>query len=162
MTRSSTIRGPQIPAVLLFRRVAPTCAQELSHQFFRAGLANSNDLIDALLTGLRSFAKEQGVCLAEDFPAVWPEALRLLKTARSENDWDRFLAQTATAPQATPRHIARGASQTIRVLEALRDAAGMTPRMAVALGTFIVTASVVAHSGPSDADLSLEELAGYL
>lgn len=158
MTHSSTIRGPQIPAVLLFRRIAPTCASELSQQLHRAGIINSNDLIWALVTGLSSFAQERGVSLATDFPKAWPEALRSLRVARSEADWERFLSQSATAPEATPHQVARGAAQMVRVLEATSDVAQMSPRIGVALGTWIVTAVVIAHSGPLDADLTLEDL----
>lgn len=162
MIRPSTIRGPQISAILLIRRVAPTCAQELSRQLHRAGIVNSNDLIDALLTGLRSFAREQGVCLATDFPAAWPEALRSLQSVRSEADWEAFLAQTDTAPRAASRQIVRGAAQMVRILEATSEVVRMSPRIAVAHGIWIVTAAVIAHSGPLDAELSLEEIADLL
>ncbi|GAW37271.1 hypothetical protein RA2_04348 [Roseovarius sp. A-2] len=159
MTQSSTTRGPQIPAILLFRRIAPTVAQDLSSQLHRAGLVNANDLIWALTTGLSSFAKGRGVCLATGFPKAWPEALRALRTACSEAEWERFLVQTATAPQATPRQIARGAAQMVAILEALSEAVRLSPQIATALGTWIITAVVIAHSGPLDADLSLEDLA---
>lgn len=159
MTQSSTIRGPQISAILLFRRVVPSIAQDLSRQLHRAGLVNSNDLIWALTTGLSSFAREQGVCLATVFPKAWPEALQALRTARSEDEWERFLPQTATALQATPRQIARGAAQMIAILEALSEAVRLSPQTATALGIWIITAVVIAHSGPLDADLSLEDLA---
>lgn len=159
MTRSSTIRGPQIPAALLFRRVAPTCAQEFARQLCRAGLVNSNDLIWSLATGLSRFAKEHGVCLATDFPVAWPEALRCLRNARSEDEWERFLTQSPTAPQATTQQIARGAAQMITLLEALGESVRMSPRIATALGIWLITAVIIAHSGPLDADLSLEDLA---
>lgn len=162
MNQPSTIRAPQIPAVLLFRRIAPTFAQELSCQLHHAGPVNSNDLIWALTTGLSSYAKEHGVCLATDFPKAWPEALQALRTAHSEDEWERLLTQTATAPQATTRQIARGAAQMVRVLEASRGVAQMSPRIATALGIWIITAVVIGHSGPLDADLSLEELADCL
>ena len=162
MTRTTHIRGPQISAVILFRRIAPTFARELSHQLHRAGVRNTNDLIWALTTGLSRFAKEQGVCLATDFPKAWPEALQTLRTARSEDEWERLLPQTATAPEATNHKLALGASQLIRVLEASRDAAQMSPRVVTALGIWVITAVVIAHSGPIDADLSLEQLAECL
>ena len=47
----------------------------------------------------------------------------------------------------------------VRVLEATGAAGQMSPRVAAALGTWIVTVMVIAHSGPRDADLSLEDLA---
>ncbi|RKF12399.1 hypothetical protein D6850_18175 [Roseovarius spongiae] len=162
MTQTTETRGPRISALALFRQIAPTCAQEISHQLQRAGLKNSHDLITALTRGLASFARQQDVCLAADFPKTWPEALQMLRATRSEADWERFLPQTVTASQAGARTLAVGASQMIRVLETLRDAAGMSPRVAVALGAWIVTAVVIAHSGPLDADLSLEELAEHL
>ncbi len=161
-TNTTTTPGPQVPAVVLFRRIAPTYAAELSQQLHRAGLVNSDDLICALTTGLRSFARDHGVCLATDFPKAWPEAFRNLRDARSEAEWDALLAQTATAPQAPSRKMALGASQMIRVLEASRQAAGMSPRVAVALGAWVITAVVIAHSGPLDADISLAELADCL
>ncbi len=92
----------------------------------------------------------------------WPEACRNLRDARSEAEWDALLAQTATVPQAKGHKMALGASQMIRVLEASRQAAGMSPRVAVALGTWVITAILIAHSGPLDADLSLEDLADCL
>ena len=50
----------------------------------------------------------------------------------------------------------------IQVLEASRDVAQMSPRVVTALGVWIITAVVIAHSGPIDADLSLEQLAECL
>lgn len=161
MTTSSPIRGPRIPAPLLFRRVAPTCAQELSRQLYRAGIGNSNDLIMGMTTGLSHFARENGVCLATDFPEIWPEALRALKESRSEAEWECFLHQSATAPQVPTRQMLRGAAQMLKVLEATSEAVQMSPRAATALGTWIITAVVIAHSGPLDADLCLEDLAEY-
>jgi hypothetical protein len=162
MTKTTHIRGPQISAVIIFRRLAPTYARELSHQLHRAGVRNTNDLIWALTTGLSSFAKEHGVCLATDFPKAWPEALQALRTARSDDEWERLLPQTAAAPEAANRELALGASQMIQILEASRDVAQMSPRVVTALGVWIITAVVIAHSGPIDADLSLEQLAECL
>ncbi|WP_281969153.1 hypothetical protein [Roseovarius nanhaiticus] len=161
MTTTIT-RGPKISAVTLFRQIAPTYAEELSRQLHRAGLVNSNDLITALTSGLMTFSREQGVDLASEFPKAWPEALRALRTARTEEGWEQLLPQTATAPQATGHTLARGASQMIKVLEASRDAAHMSPLVAVALGIWVITAVIIAHSGPLDADLSLEQLAECL
>lgn len=145
MTQSSTMRGPQIPALLLFRRIAPIFARELAQKLCRSGLVNSADLIDALLTGLRSFARERSVCLAVDSPKAWPEALRAQRGACSEAEWARFLRQTATAPRATPYQIACGAAQVVRVLDAGSEVVHMSPRIATALGTWIVTAVVLSH-----------------
>lgn len=162
MTKNTYIRGPQISAVILFRHLAPAYARELSHQLHRTGVRNTNDLIWTLTTGLGRFAKEQGVCLATDFPKAWPEALQALRTARSDEEWERLLPQTTTAPEAAKRKLALGASQMIQVLEASRDVAQMSPRVVTALGVWIITAVVIAHSGPIDADLSLEQLAECL
>ena len=156
------IRGPQISAATLFRQVAPTYAQQLSRQLHRAGLLNTNDLIMALTSGLTTFSREQGVPLAEEFPKAWPEALQALRTARSEDDWEKFLSQTASAPEATGHKLALGASQMIQLLTASQGAAEMSPRVATALGIWVITAVVIAHSGPLDADLSLEQLAECL
>lgn len=161
MTTTLT-RGPKISAITLFRQIAPTCAAELSQQLHRAGLRNTHDLITALTAGLASFSREQGIDLAKDFPKAWPEALCALRTAHTEEEWEQLLAQTARAPQAKGHTLARGASQMIQVLEASREAAQMSPKVAMALGVWIITAVVIAHSGPLDADLSLEELADCL
>lgn len=48
------------------------------------------------------------------------------------------------------------------ILEAARAEARLSPRVATALGTWVLTAVVSAHSGARDADLTLEELAGCL
>jgi len=156
------IRGPQISAATLFRQVAPTYAQQLSHQLHRAGLLNTNDLIMALTSGLTTFSREQGVPLAAEFPKAWPEALQALRTTRCEDDWEKFLSQTASAPEATGHKLALGASQMIQLLTASQGAAEMSPLVATALGIWVITAVVIAHSGPLDADLSLEQLAECL
>ena len=136
MSNPTAITGPQISAVVLFQRLAPTFAVKLSHQLHRAGLKNSNDLICALTTGLRTFASAQGVCLAVDFPQAWPEALQALRGTRSEQEWEEVLAQSTAAPEAKG-HI-------------------------LAFGAWILTAIIIAHSGPLDADISLEDLSECL
>jgi hypothetical protein len=162
MPNSQTYAGPSVSAEILFRRIAPTVAADLSQQLHRAGLVNSNDLIFALATGLRSFARDQGLCLATEFTKAWPQALRVLRGVRSETEWDALLMQASTAPQVEGYTMARGASQMIKVLEALQQTAGMRPKTATALGTWVITAVVIAHSGPLDADISLEELSDCL
>jgi len=116
MTKQTTFTGPAVSAVTLFQRIAPTFASEIAGQMYRAGLRNSDDLICALTTGLRSFARDQGVCLATDFPKAWPEALRALRPARNEREWEELLAQTTAAPQAKGHILALGASQMIKIL----------------------------------------------
>lgn len=148
-----------IPATALYRGLAPRVAEELAHQLHRGSIRNSNDLIWALLTGLRRFAREHGVSLAADFPAAWPEALRYLRDARSEAEWDCLLPQTASAPQAAKQPFLLAASRMLQLLNVYAETTGLNPRLAVALGTWVVTAVVIAHSGPQDADITLEELA---
>lgn len=162
MTAFTRSPSPILPATTLFGRLAPRMAEELAGQLHRRGLHDSEDLIWALLTGLKQFAREQGVCLATDFPAAWPEALSHLRDARGEDDWERLLRQSATAPRATGHQIALGASQMARILAGFVETTGMSPRVAAALGTWVLVAVVIAHSGPRDADLTLEELAGCL
>lgn len=162
MSNPTAITGPQISAVVLFQRLAPTFAVKLSHQLHRAGLKNSNDLICALTTGLRTFASAQGVCLAVDFPQAWPEALQALRGTRSEQEWEEVLAQSTAAPEAKGHILALGASQMISLLEATQKAAGMSPRVMTAFGAWILTAIIIAHSGPLDADISLEDLSECL
>lgn len=162
MTQTTHIRGPKVSATLLFRRIAPTYASELAQQLHRAGLTNSNDLIMALTTGLNAFSREMGVDLAREFPKAWPEALQELRSARTEAEWQHLLPQTSGAPQAKGHTLARGASQMLHVLEASREAAQMSPLVITALGIWVITAVVIAHSGPLDADLSLEQLADCL
>ena len=118
MTQTTHIRGPKVSATLLFRRIAPTYASELAQQLHRAGLRNSNDLIMALTTGLNAFSREMGVELAREFPKAWPDALRELRSARTEAEWQHLLPQTSGAPQAKGHTLARGASQMLHVLEA--------------------------------------------
>ena len=162
MTKQTTFAGPAVSAVTLFQRIAPTFAAEIAAQMYRAGLRNSDDLICALTTGLRSFARDQDVCLASDFPKAWPEALGSLRSVHSEREWEEFLAQSTSAPQAKGHLLALGASQMIKILEGTQQTAGMSPRVVVALGSWIMTAIIIAHSGPLDADLSLEQLADCL
>ena len=162
MTNQTTFTRPAISAVALFQRIAPTFASEIAAQLYRAGLRNSDDLICALTTGLRSFARDQDVCLATDFPKAWPEALQVLRSVRSEQAWEEFLTQSTDAPQAKGHLLALGASQMIKILEGTQQTAGMSPRVVVALGSWIMTAIIIAHSGPLDADLSLEQLADCL
>ncbi|MGY9039402.1 MAG: hypothetical protein ACKVLA_16445 [Rhodobacterales bacterium] len=162
MTNQTTFTRPAVSAVALFQRIAPTFATEIAAQMHRAGLRNSDDLICALTTGLRSFARDQGVCLATDFPKAWPEALQALRPVRSEQEWEELLAQSTAAPQAKGHLLALGASQMIKILEGAQQTAGMSPRIAVALGSWVMTAIIIAHSGPLDADLSLEQLADCL
>ena len=100
MTKQTTFAGPAVSAVTLFQRIAPTFASEIAAQMYRAGLRNSDDLICALTTGLRSFARDQDVCLASDFPKAWPEALGSLRSVHSEQEWEEFLAQSTSAPGA--------------------------------------------------------------
>ena len=151
-----------VSAVALYRRLAPSLAQQLSHQLHFLGLRNSSDLIWALLTGLQHFANERGITLSADFPAAWPKALYHLREARSENDWDGLLSQTATAPRAAPHKHRLGAAKMLQMLEAGEAAMSSSPRIAVELGTWLVIAAVIAHSGPLDADITLEELADAL
>ena len=162
MSQTTQIPGPMIPAVALFRRIAPTYAVELSCQLHRTGLQNTNDLITVLTSGLVTFSREQNVHLATEFPKAWPEALQALRTARTEEEWEQLLPQTSRAPQAKSHKLALGVSQMIRVLEVSRETVHMSPHVATALGIWIVTAVVIAHSGPLDADLSLEQLADCL
>lgn len=162
MPNSKTYAGPSISAEMLFRRIAPTVAAELSQQLYRAGLVNSNDLIFSLATGLRNFARDEGLCLATEFPQAWPQAFQALRGVRSETEWDALLMQASTAPQVKGYTMARGASQMINVLEALQQTARMSPKTATVLGTWVITAVVIAHSGPQDADISLEELSDCL
>lgn len=162
MTKSQFYTRPVISAEALFRGLVPTVAAELSRQLHRAGLINTNDLIFALTTGLRSFARDRDLCLATEFPQAWPQALEVLREARSEADWEVFLSQTSTAPQVKGYKMAQGASQMIRILETLQQAAEMSPRIATALGSWVITAVVIAHSGPLDADISLEQLSDCL
>jgi len=161
MTSKTNIPGPQISALLLFRRLAPTCAEELSKQMHRAGIHNSNDVVDVLATGLRAFARKHGISSAAVFSQAWPEALSVLKNSRSEEDWTRLLPQEASAFKAPPRQISEAGMQMFRVLEAAMEIMQMAPRTTVGFGVWIVTAVVIGHSGPLDADLSLEELAHY-
>ncbi|MCF7728016.1 hypothetical protein [Sulfitobacter sp. M22] len=162
MTELNPNTRPVLSAEVLFRRLAPTAAAEVSQQLHRAGLVNANDLIFALTTGLRSFARNQGLCLATEFPLAWPQALEVLRGCRSEAEWETFLMQTSTAPQVKGYKMAKGASQMIRILETLQQTADMSPRIATAFGTWVITAVVIAHSGPLDADVSLEELSDCL
>ncbi|MFG6562008.1 hypothetical protein [Sulfitobacter sp. 1A15299] len=148
----------QISGLQLFESVAPKAAEQLARQFHRAGLYNSNDLLDALATGLSAFARARGIALSEEFKRVWPGAMDVLKQNRCEDDWEKLLPQEATAPKAPSRQIVRMSAQMLHVLEAA-EAAGMRPLTATWLGVWIVTAAVIGHSGPLDADLSLEELA---
>ncbi len=162
MTNLTTFTGPAVCTVTLFRRIAPTFAAEIAGQMYRVGLRNSDDLICVLTTGLRSFARGQGVCLATDFPKTWPDALCVLRQARSEREWEELLVQTTAAPQAKGHILALGASQMIRILQSTQQTAEMSPRVAVALGSWIMTAILIAHSGPLDADINLEQLADCL
>ncbi|MEX1236526.1 MAG: hypothetical protein WEB56_16205 [Roseovarius sp.] len=162
MTQKTNTPGPQGPAVAIFSQIAPIYAAELSHQLYRAGLVNSNDLIGALVTGLRSFARDHSVCLASDFRQAWPEALQCLQTAHTEADWEGLLAQSTTAPRAKDRAIILGASQLVRLLEASRQTTGLSPRVATALGAWLITAVILAQSSPLNAGISLDEIADCL
>lgn len=162
MTETPLSPAPLVSTVALYRRLAPSLAQQLSHQLHYLGLRNSSELIWALLTGLQHFAIEQGVTLSADFPAAWPEALYHLRAARSDDDWDGLLPQTATAPRAAAHKHRLGAAKVLQMLEACETAMSSSPRVAVGLGTWLVTAVVIAHSGPLDADITLEELSSAL
>lgn len=153
---------PVISATALFRRLAPACAREVSGQLYRLGITNSDDLLHALATGMQHFAAAQDLRLSADFRTTWPEALQHLRTALSEADWARLVPQTAHAPQAAAHKVARGASQMVQVLEAARETAGLSPRRAVTLGSWILTAVVIADAGPGDAASALEDLAATL
>ena len=153
---------PIVSATALFRRLAPACAQEVSGQLHRLGIGNTDDLLHALATGGQHFAAEQDLRFSADFRATWPEALQDLRTARNDADWTRLVPQTAHAPMAAAHKITRGASQMVQVLEAARETAGLSPRRAVTLGSWCLTAVVIAHVGPDDAVTALEDLAATL
>ncbi|GAA6202840.1 hypothetical protein [Aquicoccus sp. SU-CL01552] len=153
---------PVISATTLFRRLAPPCAREVSGQLYRLGIVNSDDLLHALATGVQHFAAEQDLRFSADFRTTWPEALQYLRTGRSEADWARLVPQTDHAPQAAAHKVARGASQMVQVLEAARETAGLSPRRAVTLGGWCLTAVVIAQVGPRDAEAALKDLAATL
>ncbi|GAW37279.1 hypothetical protein RA2_04356 [Roseovarius sp. A-2] len=150
---------PIVPATALFRGLAPTYARELSGYLHRIGVVNSSDAIRALLIGLEQFSAERNVSLTAVYPVAWPEALQYLCDARSEEEWAILLSQTPAAPQAAAHKISRGASQMVQSLDASCDSTGMSPRIAVLLGIWVLTAVVIAHSGPVDADITLKDLA---
>lgn len=158
MTNTNHILGSQISGLRLFQSLAPTAAEELAQQLHRVGLYSSNDLIDALATGLSAYARARGISLSIEFQHAWPGALDVLKRSRTEDDWERLLPQEATAPKTSSNQIVQGSAQMLRVLESAQ-AVGMQPRTATWYGIWIVTAAVIGHSGPLDADISLEELA---
>lgn len=153
---------PIVSATALFRRLAPACVREISVQLHRLGITNSDDLLHALATGVQHFAAEQDLRLSADFRATWPEALQDLRTTYSDADWARLVPQTAHAPQAATHKIVRGASQMVQVLEAARETARLSPHRAVTLGSWCLTAAVIAQVGPPDAATALEDLAATL
>jgi len=158
MTNTKPIPGSQISGLLLFQSLAPTAAEALALQLHRAGVYNSNDLVDALATGLSAYSRARGISLESEFQHAWPGALDVLKGRHTEDQWERLLPQEATAPRALSGLIVQGSAQMLRVLEAA-EAVGMQPRTAIWYGIWIVIAAVIGHSGPLDADISLEELA---
>ncbi|MEP2982684.1 MAG: hypothetical protein ABJN39_07975 [Sulfitobacter sp.] len=158
MTNTNDISSPQVSALQLFQSLAPTAAEALAQQLHGAGVCNSNDLVDALATGLSAYARARGIFLSSEFQLAWPGALHVLKGRHTEDDWERLLPQEATAPKASSNQIVQGSAQMLRVLDAA-ESVGMQPRTAIWYGIWIVTAAVIGHSGPLDADISLEELA---
>jgi hypothetical protein len=73
----------------------------------RAGIHNSNDVVDVLATGLRAFARMHGISSAAVFSQAWPEALSVLKNSRSEEDWMCLLPQEASAFKRGPVRLAK-------------------------------------------------------
>jgi hypothetical protein len=152
-----------MPASVLFASIVPCLAAELAHRLAEDhGLRRRDDLVTAASGVLRLAAFDADRSAPGLLRGTGRPALRLLLPQRSAADWAALLPQGATGPQATDIALQRATADLARLVHRVANAAGMSAPTKAALAAWLLVAVLIAHCGPDDADLGLEDLADRL
>jgi len=159
----TTRPGPTMTASALFARIVPCLAAELAHRLADDhGLRRRDDLVTAASEVLRLAAFEADLSAAGLLRGTGRPALRQLLPQRSGAGWAVLLPQSVTAPRTTDMALQRATADLARLVDRVASAAGMSAPTKAALAAWLLAAVLIAHCGPEDADLGLEDLAERL